>query len=60
MVEGLIAVNDTQLWLAETGAGHPVLLCPGGPGCCDYLGPVATLIDDMARVVRWEPRGCGQ
>ena len=60
MAEGWIAVNDTQLWLAETGDGHPVLLCPGGPGCCDYLGPVAALVDDLARVIRWEPRGCGQ
>ena len=59
-VEGWIAVNETQLWIAESGAGHPVLLTPGGPGCCDYLGPVAALIDDMVRVIRWEPRGCGQ
>jgi proline iminopeptidase len=60
MTEGWIAVNDVQLWVADAGEGHPVLLCNGGPGCCDYLGPVAEMIDDMARVIRFEPRGCGQ
>lgn len=60
MTEGWITVNGVELWAAESGAGHPVLLCPGGPGCCDYLGPVAAMIDDMTRVIRFEPRGCGQ
>jgi proline iminopeptidase len=37
-----------------------MILCPGGPGCCDYLGPVAACVDDVARVYRFEPRGCGR
>ncbi len=36
------------------------MLCNGGPGCCDYLEPVAEMLDDMAKVVRFEQRGCGR
>lgn len=36
------------------------MLCNGGPGCCDYLGPVAELIEDRAQVIRFEQRGCGR
>jgi proline iminopeptidase len=32
----------------------------GGPGCDDYLAPVAALIDATCRVIRFEPRGCGR
>ena len=38
----------------------PLLLLNGGPGCCDYLEPVAALIEDVARVHRLEERGCGR
>jgi proline iminopeptidase len=38
----------------------PVLFFNGGPGCDDYLGPVADLIHDRCRVIRFEPRGCGR
>lgn len=37
-----------------------MILCNGGPGCDDYLGPVAAMIDDLCEVVRFEPRGCGR
>lgn len=60
MREGWLTVNGVELWVADHGSGYPVLLCPGGPGCGDYLAPVSGLIDDMVRVVRWEPRGCGR
>lgn len=60
MPEGWITVNDVEFWVADHGSGHPLLLCPGGPGHGDYLGPVGSLVDDMVRVVRWEPRGCGE
>lgn len=36
------------------------MLSSGGPGCCDYLGPVAAMLDDLAEVYRWEQRGCGR
>ena len=32
----------------------------GGPGCDDYLAPMAGMIDDLCRVIRFEPRGCGR
>ncbi len=28
----------------------------GGPGCCDYWGPVAAMMDDVAQVIRYEQR----
>ncbi|MGE3597024.1 MAG: alpha/beta fold hydrolase [Dehalococcoidia bacterium] len=60
MREELMHVNGATLWVAEQGEGSPLVLCNGGPGCCDYLGPVAAMVDDLARVYRWEPRGCGR
>jgi proline iminopeptidase len=35
------------------------MLCTGGPGLCDYMGRVAALMDDIARVYCFDPRGCG-
>ena len=60
MAEGWITIDGVELWAADYGAGYPVFLSPGGPGAADYLAPVSTLIEDMARVIRWEPRGCGE
>ena len=60
VTEQLIAINGAELWVAEQGVGIPLVLCNGGFGCCDYLGPVAAMVEDLARVVRWEPRGCGR
>ena len=54
-----IDVGGARLWSETTGASVPVLLSNGGPGCCDYLEPVAPLFGN-ARVTRWEPRGCGR
>ncbi len=36
------------------------MLCNGGAGCCDYLEPVAKMLDDMTTVIRFEQRGCGR
>ncbi len=36
------------------------MLCNGGPGCPDYLGPVAGMVDNVAQVIRFEERGCGR
>ena len=33
------------------------MLCNGGTGCCDSLGPIAAKLDDIARVIRLEQRG---
>ena len=60
MAERMVAVDGAELWVTEQGAGEPLILCTGGPGSCDYLGPVAAMIDDLVRVIRFEPRGCGR
>lgn len=36
------------------------MLCNGGAGCCDYLEPVAQMLDDITKVIRFEQRGCGR
>lgn len=53
-------VPTGRLWCATTGSGAALLLFNGGPGCSDYLGPVAELLGDVCKVVRFEPRGCGR
>jgi proline iminopeptidase len=58
--ERFVTSAGARLWSSATGDGTPLLLFNGGPGCDDYLGPVARLIDDACRVVRFEPRGCGR
>ena len=60
MSERFIEVDEAKLWTTFQGGGPPFLLSSGGPGCCDYLEPVAAMIDDMAGVFRWEQRGCGR
>ncbi|PTA44047.1 alpha/beta fold hydrolase [Micromonospora sp. RP3T] len=52
--------DGCRLWADQSGAGSPLVLCHGGPGMWDYLGPVARLLDDHAHVVRWDQRGCGR
>lgn len=60
MTETLITSNGITLWTISEGAGTPIVLCNGGPGCCDYLAPVASMLDDIAQVIRFEQRGCGR
>lgn len=58
--QSFLQVNGATLWVAEQGLGLAVVLVSGGPGCCDYLEPVASLIDDVAHTIRFDPRGCGR
>ena len=60
MSEDFININGVKIWTTVQGDGVPVLLCLGGPGCADYLEPVGGMIDDIARVIRYEQRGCGR
>lgn len=60
MFEVFINSNDAKIWTVTQGQGLPVMLCNGGPGCCDYLSPVAEMIEDLAQVIRFEQRGCGR
>ncbi len=52
--------DGARLWTTARGDGPPVVIFNGGPGCDDYLEPVARLLDDAYRVIRFEPRGCGR
>ncbi|MEN1936583.1 alpha/beta hydrolase [Paenibacillus sp. 102] len=60
MEEQFIETRGFRLWTAKQGKGIPVLFISGGPGCADYLEPVASLIDDICEVIRFDPRGCGR
>ena len=62
MKESMIPYDGGTLWSCESGPDNalPVILCNGGPGCCDNLAPVAKMIDDKQRVIRFEQRGCGR
>ncbi len=58
--ERIVTFDTVKLWTITQGKGLPVMLCNGGPGYCDYLAPVAAMIDDLVQVHRWEQRGCGR
>jgi proline iminopeptidase len=60
MTEQFVSSAGTRLWTVTQGSGVASLLCNGGPGCCDYLAPVAALLDDIAQIIRFEARGCGR
>jgi proline iminopeptidase len=56
-----VGVAGALLWTETTGTGPlPVLLCHGGPGMSDNLGPVASMVDDVATVHRFDQRSCGR
>jgi len=60
---GAISADDgVELWVEVTGrdSGTPLVLCHGGPGMWDNLGPLAALLDHERQVVRWDQRGCGR
>lgn len=58
--ERIVVVGGARLWSTAQGNGTPILFFNGGPGCDDYLAPVAALIETSCRVIRFEPRGCGR
>jgi proline iminopeptidase len=60
LTEILVQIQGRTLWTVSAGVGQPVILCSGGPGCCDYLAPVAQLIDGAAQTIRFDPLGCGR
>ena len=61
MIEREVVTDDgVRLWTVEDGTGPTLVLCHGGPGQWDYLGPVSSMLRDIARVVRWDQRGCGR
>lgn len=60
MTEAFVDTNGVKLWTVSEGTGMPIVLCSGGPGCCDYLAPVAAMVHDVAQAIRFEQRGCGR
>jgi proline iminopeptidase len=59
-LEHFVVSQGVRIWTIRTGKGYPIVLCNGGAGCCDYLAPVANMLDDIAQVSRFEQRGCGR
>lgn len=57
-----VPCNGSVLWTCESGSVNApvILLCNGGPGCCDYLKPVADMLEAEYHVIRFEQRGCGR
>ncbi|WP_412542582.1 alpha/beta hydrolase [Longispora sp. K20-0274] len=54
--------DGAQLWTTVDGpvGAPPLVLCHGGPGLWDYLGPVAGLLSADRRTHRFDQRGCGR
>ncbi len=70
-VEFMTADDGCRLWSVRTDRGdadggahnaarHGFVLCHGGPGYWDTLGPLAALIDGRGSIVRWDQRGGGR
>ncbi len=55
-----VQVPGATLWTSRQGEGPPLVLCHGGPGLWDYLGPVADMVGDLATVYRYDQRACGR
>jgi proline iminopeptidase len=60
MTETYAGGHGIRLWTLSSGSGVPVVVCSGGPGCCDYLAPIASMLDRTAQVIRFDHRGCGR
>ena len=57
MTESFVDIGNLRLWTIVQGRGVPLVLCSGGPGCCDYLEPLAGMLDDLCEVIRFDHRG---
>ena len=62
MLSSRSAWTRSGLWYETSGrpGALPLVLCHGGPGLSDNLGPVAAMVDDVAHVVRYDQRGGGR
>ena len=61
-MEHYITNDGAKIWteISDTSSTKYVILCNGGPGCCDYLLPISQMIEDDFTVIRFEQRGCGR
>lgn len=60
MSERYINIGNKSLWTVKNGKGIPVVLLSGGPGMYNYLKPLSDLLEDMCKVVMFDPAGCGR
>lgn len=56
----ITADDGVRLWHHVEGSGPPLVVCHGGPGLDDDLGPLAALVAHHATVVTWAQRGVGR
>lgn len=60
MTSAVFADDGCRLWVEHVGDGPPLVLCHGGPGLWDTFTDLGTRLAGVARVVRWDQRGCGR
>lgn len=60
VIEQFVDADGCRLWTVRQGRGPAMVLCHGGPGGYDTLGPIAGMIDDLVTVYRYDQRGCGR
>lgn len=59
--EGLREINGTRLWVAEYGAGEPLVVVHGGPGFDHrYMLPGLVELSDTRRVIFYDQRASGR
>jgi proline iminopeptidase len=57
----MVPIEGAGLWTSTSGdAPFAAVLCHGGPGLSDNLGPVAAMIDDLVTVHRYDQRASGR
>lgn len=56
--EALLTTRTGTFWTALGGRGPLAILLHGGPGAYDYLEPLAAMVADRARTLRFDQRGC--
>lgn len=57
MGEMISKINGVSLWHIVQGQGIPIVLLHGGPGAYDYMVPVADLLSNRYKIIRYEQRG---
>jgi proline iminopeptidase len=60
VLEERVTIGGATLYTWTQGEGVPLVLLHGGPGGYDELEPVAGMIDDLARVHRFDQRAAGR
>ncbi len=60
MSQQFVDIGGAKLWTTLGGSGPAIVLCHGGPGNFDTLGPVAAMVSDLATVYRYDQRACGR